>query len=98
MSRTWLDSEEGCEAILDLSNQPEVKKFIEEVATKHNGEIIRRLLDLNLVDSKQDRQMLIERSKLDGAKSFLNSLLGMLSDAGKSKEGGLNARSRKQGK
>jgi hypothetical protein len=81
----WIDTEDGKQALLDISQLPEVSQVITQASNKHINALTARLLEQNISDATKDRQWLIARAELDGAKGLVVFLMKLINEAGKPK-------------
>lgn len=81
MEQSWFKTEDGREALTELSNIPAVKKALSEAGKEHVARLADQLLNINLVDPSKDRAMLIMRAEIDGARGMLNYIKQLLEGA-----------------
>jgi hypothetical protein len=85
MEKSWIDTEEGRSAILDVANHPESILFIKNAGAKHLQLLTSRVLDANVSDESKDRALIVAKAELDGARAMLKSFIQLLDEAGKPK-------------
>jgi hypothetical protein len=85
MEKLWIDGEEGRYALQDVAAMPELRGVILGISAKHMAPLQARILEMNMLDPAKDRQMLICKAELDGARSMLNCILQAIENAHKDK-------------
>lgn len=86
MSKSWIDSEDGKEAIRELSQVPSIKMVLREVGKAHTQSMVSRVLEMNLKDPAKDREMLIAKSELEGAQGMLKYFIELIEEASRSRD------------
>lgn len=81
MDKFWIDGEEGRIALQDVAAMPELRGVILSVSAKYTAPLQARILEMNMLDPAKDRQMLICKAELDGARNMLNFIIKTIDDA-----------------
>lgn len=87
MDKWWIDGEDGHEALNAVRDHPESLHVISEQGRKKLREMELRVLGISVNDASKDREMLIERAKMEGARLMLNSFIELLTKSNQSKPG-----------
>lgn len=83
MEKSWIDTLEGREAVLDVANHPESIQFISQAGAKHIQALTQRVLDCSVSDPAKDRALIVAKAELDGARNLLKYYLQLIEDAAK---------------
>lgn len=86
MEKLWIDGEEGKLAIESVQDHPESLQVFTQHGKKKIYEMERRVLGISIKDPAKDRELLVERAQLEGARLMLNSFIELLSK-GQDKKG-----------
>lgn len=78
MEKSWIDSEDGRNALEDLASHPEVINIISSIGSKQIQAMNQALLGVNLMDPKSDRTMLLTKAEIDGALKMLKYIKELL--------------------
>jgi hypothetical protein len=81
MEKSWIDSEDGRNAILEVSLIPECLQVITEAGNKQLSLMTSRVLEHKVSDQDKDRQFIVSKAELDGAREMLKCLRQLLSEA-----------------
>lgn len=82
MEKSWIDSEEGRQAVLDVSNHPESLQVITQAGNKHVGTLVTRVLECSVSDVNKDRSLIVAKAELDGARNMLKFLIQLINESG----------------
>lgn len=74
MEKQWIDSEDGRLALEELCGLPETLNVVRSAGTKKLNELSLQILEASIADPKADRQLLLARAELDGARKMLKYL------------------------
>lgn len=81
----WSDKEDSQEALLEVAAIPESVMVLKGLGQDHNQILVQRLLDINISDPAKDREMVIAKAQLDGARNMLRYLIQQIEEAARPK-------------
>lgn len=82
MEKSWIDTEDGRQALLELADMPSSLQVLNTLAAKELNLLRNQVLGMNINDPAKDRQLLVTKAQLDGATTVLNSIINAIKEAG----------------
>lgn len=74
----WIDSEDGRLAVENVQDHPEALQVMAEQGRKKLREMELKVLGVSIKEASKDREMLVYRAELEGARLMLNSFIELL--------------------
>jgi hypothetical protein len=74
MSKSWLDTEDGRNALEAIRENPEALQVFFVACQDHLEEIRQKVLGCNVADPSKDREFIVARAELLGAESMVRLL------------------------
>lgn len=86
MEKLWLDSEDGRDAVGELTSVPNARRVLLEAGYKHSQGLVNKILSSKVNTPEKDRELIVAKAEYDGAQAMLKSILSLFEEASRQRK------------